>query len=506
MIGIGLLNVALLLGNGPVLTRAGETAIDAAKGLSEGSEAMDRVWLRDGEQLSGTVRNEKFILRTAHGPIALETGRIAGIQFAAGNNPLDRILAVNQDRLSGFLEDVYFLIQLEDERQLKIRREAVARLGFRVRTAEDEGIRLRQSVVLKNGDVFTGRLAGGPFDIATVDGTQTFDFPEIESIAFPDSPRHSARIQLREGNFIEGTWLQEDMEIELDLGPTLRVYRDHVAVIHGRDGFRPSAPLHEFVADLPVGQRGRVDAARRLDTGPLEGMVWIAPGEFNMGSPPEELERDLDEGPMTRVTISRGFWMGVHEVTQAEYVAIMGINPSRHTGDTRHPVERVSWRDAMDYCARLTDVREEQGTLAAGYGYRLPTEAEWEYACRAGTTSRFSYGDDPDERWIDDYAWFTGNSDSSVHPVGTRKPNPWGLHDMHGNVLEWCLDSATSSLPGGHVSDYRAPKGGSLRIARGGSWLYGAKASRSANRDSYGETTRCSDLGFRVVLAPRELD
>jgi formylglycine-generating enzyme required for sulfatase activity len=157
----------------------------------------------------------------------------------------------------------------------------------------------------------------------------------------------------------------------------------------------------------------------------------------------------------------------------------------------------------MDYCARLTRIREAQETLPPGYEYRLPTEAEWEYACRADTRSRFCFSDDPQERLIDDYAWFTGNSDSSTHPVGTRKPNPWGLHDMHGNVFGRCLDSATSSHPGRPARDYRAPVGGSLRIARGGSWLYGAKASRSANRDSYGETTRCSDLGFRIVLAPR---
>jgi formylglycine-generating enzyme required for sulfatase activity len=103
-----------------------------------------------------------------------------------------------------------------------------------------------------------------------------------------------------------------------------------------------------------------------------------------------------------------------------------------------------------------------------------------------------------------DYAWFTGNASSTTHAAGTKKPNPWGLHDMHGNVLEWCLDNWTGSLPGGTITNLPAPATGSLRVARGGSWLYEGRFSRSANRDDYSPSNRCSDLGFRVVLAPSE--
>jgi formylglycine-generating enzyme required for sulfatase activity len=179
----------------------------------------------------------------------------------------------------------------------------------------------------------------------------------------------------------------------------------------------------------------------------------------------------------------------------------MGENPSLFLGDTRRPVERVRHREAMEYCRRLTRLQDANGELPEGYAYRLPTEAEWEHACRAGTTTRFSHGDDPQGHTLEAYAWFSANSGSSPQPVGTRQPNPWGLHDLHGNVLEWCLDGAGAALPGGEVVDYVAPPDGILRVARGGSWLYGAKACRSANRDSYGEANRGSDLGFRVVLA-----
>jgi formylglycine-generating enzyme required for sulfatase activity len=231
-------------------------------------------------------------------------------------------------------------------------------------------------------------------------------------------------------------------------------------------------------------------------------MVWIPAGEFTMGSPIDEAGRDVDEGPQTRVAIPKGFWMGKCEVTQGEFQKVMETNPSNARGDTNCPVEKVSWFDAMQYCVKRTQVEMLSGKLPKGCIYRLPTEAEWEYACRAGTTTRFSYGDDRGEFRLGEYAWFIRNGESMTHPVGILKPNPWGLHDMHGNVWEWCCDRMPSILPGGSVTNFPAVAEGSLRAARGGSWLYEGKACRSANRDDYGPSNRCSDVGFRVVLAP----
>jgi formylglycine-generating enzyme required for sulfatase activity len=198
--------------------------------------------------------------------------------------------------------------------------------------------------------------------------------------------------------------------------------------------------------------------------------------------------------------------MGKYEVTQAEYESVMSNNPSLYTGKTRHPVEKVSWRDALSYCQKLTARDQASGALPMGYVYRLPTEAEWEYACRAGTATRFSFGNDPGYLQVGEYAWFSENSDSQTHPVGTKTPNPWGLYDMHGNVLEWCLDTWNGALPGGQATDPRSPSTGFLRAARGGSWLYEGRFCRSANRDEYGVSNRCSDLGFRVILAPMETE
>ena len=155
-------------------------------------------------------------------------------------------------------------------------------------------------------------------------------------------------------------------------------------------------------------------------TNALDLLVWIESGNFTMGSPGSEQGRSSDEGPQTQVTISEGFWMGRFEVTQREFLTVMGSNPSLFVDDLNRPVEQVSWSDATNFCGRLTTREEALGRLPGGYIYRLPTDAEWEYACRAGSTARFSYGDDPDYSQLPDYAWYHNNHD------GIGKPNPSG--------------------------------------------------------------------------------
>ncbi|MBI4325893.1 MAG: formylglycine-generating enzyme family protein, partial [Chloroflexi bacterium] len=188
-----------------------------------------------------------------------------------------------------------------------------------------------------------------------------------------------------------------------------------------------------------------------------QGFGWIPPGQFLMGSPAGEQDRESDEGPQTLVTLSRGFWIGQHEVTQGEYLAVMGSNPSRFTGDLSRPVEQVSWSEATNYCGKLTEQERAAGRLPGGWVYRLPTKAEWEYAARAGTTTRFSFGDDPGYTILGEYSWFAGNSGSSTHAVQSKRPNLRGLYDMQGNVWEWCWDRYVAWLPGGSLTDPAGP-------------------------------------------------
>jgi len=237
-------------------------------------------------------------------------------------------------------------------------------------------------------------------------------------------------------------------------------------------------------------------------------MVFIPPGTFRMGSPADEVDRQDTEGPQTDVTINRGFWMGKYELTQREYLAVMGNNPSYFNGgifgtDLTRAVDSVSWDDALAFCAALTERERAIGRIDSNSAYRLPTEAEWEYACRAWTSTRFSYGDDPGYTNLTHYAWYWGNSDGSPHPVGQKLPNPWGLHDMHGGRAEWCQDWWTDRLPGGISVNPLGPGSGTLRVVRGGYWwdwnadVWGCRSATRTGGASY----RSPDYGFRIVLA-----
>lgn len=232
-------------------------------------------------------------------------------------------------------------------------------------------------------------------------------------------------------------------------------------------------------------------------------LVWIPAGTFLMGSPATEQDRLPDEGPQTQVTLAKGFFIGVHEVTQAEYAAVTGINPSAFIGDTNRPVEQVSWSDATNFCRLLTEQESAAGKLPSGYEYRLPTEAEWEYACRAGTTTRFYYGDDPGYSQLADYAWYDANSSGTTHPAGQKQPNGRALYDLSGNVWEWCSDWY-GAYSGGAVVDPQGPASSSNgRVIRGGSWFFGGWSCRSAQRHYSAPTNKLNQVGFRVVLGSK---
>jgi formylglycine-generating enzyme required for sulfatase activity len=218
-------------------------------------------------------------------------------------------------------------------------------------------------------------------------------------------------------------------------------------------------------------------------------MVYVTGGSFLMGSPENEPGRYKDEGPQHRVTV-QDFYIGKYEVTQAQWRAVMGTNPSSFKGDNL-PVENVSWNDAKEFCRKLSQM--------TGKEYRLPTEAEWEYACRAKTTGAYA-GD------LDAMAWYDKNSGSKTHPVGQKQPNAFGLYDMHGNVWEWCEDQWHDSYNGA-PTDGRAwtdiSATGSDRVFRGGGWGYYAVICRSADRHNGAPGDRGDYVGFRLVRVGR---
>ena len=214
-------------------------------------------------------------------------------------------------------------------------------------------------------------------------------------------------------------------------------------------------------------------------------MIYCAPGSFMMGSPEDE-EGRYDGETQHKVTLTRGFWLGKYPVTQSQWKSVMRGNPSDFEGDA-NPVDSVSWDDCKEFIKKINS--------RFNFTARFPTEAEWEYACRAGTEGAYSGTGD-----LDDMGWYEGNSDGRTHPVGEKEPNAWGFHDMHGNVSEWCGDWH-GSYPHGVVTDPKGSSSGYARVLRGGSWYYYAVYCRSANRNCNNPDRGYDYYGFRLCCS-----
>ena len=219
-------------------------------------------------------------------------------------------------------------------------------------------------------------------------------------------------------------------------------------------------------------------------------MVLILPGSFLMGPPTNEVGSQVS---LPLVTISNWYYLGTYEVTQDEYQKVIGRNPSRFIGG-KNPVECVSWEDAVSFCRNLSELPQEK---AAGREYRLPTESEWEYSCRATSGDAYSFGDTAD--LLGEFSWFDRNATRQTHEVGEKKANRWGLYDMHGNVCEWCQDWY-DFYPSTKETDPTGPISGSFRVRRGGSWSHQAKFCEAAYRYAGEPTNRSWVCGFRVAL------
>ena len=269
----------------------------------------------------------------------------------------------------------------------------------------------------------------------------------------------------------------------------------------------PSSPSGSLAAAGPESLRSPLDdgAIGKVVAVKLQGQVVIQlcycpAGIFRMGSPASEKNRSEDENQI-QVMVSQGFWLGQTEVTQGQWAAVMGSNPSSFKGDDL-PVESVSWEDAQAFVAKLN----QSAALPAGWKYALPTEAQWEYACRAGTESVFGFGDTLSSRDANfDGRYPYGSAMKGPYlgqtcVVGSYKPNGWGLYDMHGNVWEWCSDWYAEKLVVG--SDSIGALTGSNRLGRGGSWNYGGRDCRSANRNGYDPGCRLNFVGFRLAAVP----
>jgi hypothetical protein len=274
----------------------------------------------------------------------------------------------------------------------------------------------------------------------------------------------------------------------------LKANPKHVAINKLRDDLiarLPNVPNEvltkfspEVLACLPSSVSNRVSPILTNSIGMKLKLLY--PGQF--------VRKELFES--YQVTLTKPFYLGVYQVTQEQYERVMGTNPTSFKG-ARNPVERVSWQDAVRFCVTLSNLPEEK---KAGRFYGLPTEAWWEYACRAGTTTKYCFGDN--ESKLGEYAWYDKNSGSKTHPVGEKKPNAWGLYDMHGNVEEWCSDWR-GDYPKGASTDPKGPDTGSKRVLRGGGFDSDSGFCESARRYNFEPSFKGYSFGFRVSMGIR---
>jgi serine/threonine protein kinase/formylglycine-generating enzyme required for sulfatase activity len=365
---------------------------------------------------------------------------------------------------------------------------------------------------------FVALLLGGVFKVKTPDGL----------IVLENVPRDAE--VLVDGAKVNVTWpgLGKPLEIRAVPGQhKVEVKKEgfktfgEVVTVKADDSDEITVRLEPLVADRPDPKRAEpirpqparveptpvpIESSQTITNSIAMKLILIPAGDFLMGSPDSDGDAEANEKPQHRVRIARPFYLGATEVTQGQYRAVTGATPSSFKGSDDLPVEQVSWNDAIAFCTKLSkreglkpSYQSGVGAWSAAEGYRLPTEAEWEYACRAGSTTKYSLGDYPGS--LGEYAWCSDNSGQRTHPVGWKRPNAWGLYDMHGNVWEWCWDAYSEDYyrESPDLDPHGPPPGTLGRVFRGGGWDFGPQGARSADRSAFVPGRRGHSLGFRVA-------
>ena len=471
-----------------------ETVLD-----TERPKDVDILLLRNGDKLTGTVMNNSFSIRTSYAHIDIDSKYIAGINLEGGANNIESIITVNNNRFSGFIDDAFISFKLTNGPQLEIRREKVLKIVFRQRPQETAGMKWRQFMQLKNGDYFHGQILTQDITISTTYAKIPLDFATTESITLIGDANPLTTVKMTNGDTVQGILETEDIEIELDVGSVIEVYQDRIDRIFFKEGYIPDS--------IPSIIMSRPNAAGNF--------VLVEKGSFTMGD--TWGGGDSDEKPTHKVTFSYNFYIGKYETTFDEYDAFCEATGRSKPGDEGwgrgdRPVINVSWNDAIAYCnwlsekEKLPKAYDNNGNLldkdgkvttdpSKVFGYRLPTEAEWEYAARGGNKSKgYKYSGSDN---VGDVAWYDSNSGNKTQEVGKKAPNELGIYDMSGNVWEWCSDWYGNYSSSAQTNPYNSTAG-SLRVNRGGSWGNIAARARVAIRYFDSPASSYSYLGFRI--------
>jgi hypothetical protein len=478
--------------------------VDTVFGLQR-PKTEDVVCLHSNDVLRGTVLNETITINTPYGLLAVPLRRCAGLSFEGAQVNTGTIVTTNCNRYTGMVMDRVIHFRLADSgAEIPIRKERVCRILLQQKEDElafvDTGERTNL-FVMANGDLLTGTANSNQLTLVAGFVEVPVFFAEIDHVELQGGDRPVALVTKKTKEVLRGRLLTEDLTVQLDIGVAVEaVYQDKFArMLMDGGGAQAAALLNGTAEDMeeldgvvPVKDNKLAgDELVLTIPGPdkvLLRLRQLPAGTYMMGSPSSEKGRDKDER-LHEVVISKPFYMGICEVTQAQWTAVMGSNPSHFKDRPNHPVEQVSWEDCRSFIERLNG-------MGIGF-FRLPTEAEWEYAARAGSRGAYYWGDD-DGEILGEYSWFEGNSYSQTREVGTRRPNAWGLYDTIGNVYEWCSDWM-GRYRTDRQTDPRGPSGGSYRVYRGGSWNTSAMFCRSALRYGSAPSSRRANLGLRLV-------
>jgi len=464
----------------------------------------DVIYFRNKDVLRGQILNEKVTVAAQYGMLSIPLRECAGLSLDGARTNTEEVVLVNFNRITGIILDHVIRFRTgPSSTEIPIRKEKIRFVLLAKKPDEMDSLKgqTRSDLfVMANGDVLSGEAVERKILVRTDYGQLPVLFAEMKELRLRREEELTAVVTKANGDTIHGVLETEEISLRLAIGIDLpAIYKDMFAKIlvgqaktQAPAEFSGQPPgLGEADGMTPAGPMSPGDRTMTLYLGRQVTLklVLIPAGKFLMGSPSEEAGRSEEEGPQREVAISRPFYMGAYEVTQGQYAVIMGSNPSRFKGAAK-PVEMVSWDDAVEFCARLSE--------RTGKKVTLPTEAQWEYACRAGSKTRFCFGND--EKQLEAYARYGQSGEAGTVSVGLGKPNAWGLYDMHGNVTEWCFDWYAGSYGGAPSVDPTGPNSGQLRVIRGGCWGNTPEDCRAAARKGFASDGRNPYRGFRVVV------
>ena len=492
-----LLALAAILTAPPILAQADPPQVTSLFDHDR-SDREDVIYFRNQDVLRGEVLNDTIGLTTQYGVLAVPLDRCAGLSFEGARTNTEALVTTNFNRLTGIITDRVIRFRIGSSgTEIPIRKEKI-RFILMKRTAKEAEFTKKSPkadlFLMANGDLLSGEARER--EIRTDYGIVPVGFAEMADVQMQGGDNVTAVIKKTNGDTMRGTLETEELSLDLEIGVRVdAVYKDKFARVFV-DLARRQAPAQLGVQQPLLGESDGVGlsiAGGEVITNSL-GMKMrrIPAGSFMMGSE----NGDSDEKPVHEVKITKAFYLGVTEVTQTQWKKVMGSNPAGNKGDDL-PVESVSWEECMGFCSKLTEIERASGKLPATWKYTLPTEAQWEYACRAKSTTPYSFaGFNTD---LPEYAWCKLNSGGKTHPVGKKKPNAWGLQDTHGNVWEWCLDAFDSNFYERSPEEDPFCNSGSNRVLRGGSYSNDAGYLRSANRSNNSPGYRTDTIGFRLA-------